>query len=280
MTLAEATQLAFFQRAILAGILASVACGIIGTYVVTKRMASISWGLSHAAFGGVGIGYFLGGNPIIGAVIFTIISAIVIGTAYLRQNQTLDTLIAIMWSLGMAVGVVFISLAPGYTPDLSGYLFGSILFVPYDYVCIVALLDLLLLLVVFLWKDHFEAVCFDEEYARVTGLHVDWIFLSLLILTSLAVVMLMRVVGVIMLIAMLTTPAVIAQQWSGSLRRMMIVATAVAGICTVGGLFLNYYLSAMRGINIPTGPLIIIASVLFYGISTVAKQFASRPKQL
>jgi zinc transport system permease protein len=264
----EALALPFFQRALVAGLLASVACGIIGTYVVVKQISSISGGLSHAAFGGVGLGYLLGFDPTLGATLFALASGAFIGVAYRRLRSSLDTLISMVWSGGMALGILFVALAPGYAPDLMSYLFGSILFVPDGYVKLTAALDGLLVVVVALLFKELQAVSFDEEFAEVMGVPVQAVFQVLLALTSLAIVVLMRVVGVILVIALLTIPAAVARQWSESLVRMMTLSSVVGAMCTTGGLFLSYGLSERFGLNVPTGPLIIVLAVVVYGASS------------
>lgn len=263
----EALALPFFQRVLLAALLASLACGIIGSYVVAKRIASISGGLSHAAFGGVGLGYLAGFPPMLGAAGFGLLAGLVVGLAQRRLGSGLDTLIAIVWSVGMALGIVFVALAPGYAPDLMTYLFGSLLFVPWEYVGVVAALDLAIVLAVVLFHRLFEAVCFDEEYAEVAGVRAEAVFLGLLALTALAIVTLIRVVGVILAIALLTIPAAAARPWVSSLRAMMALSVALCAASSVGGLFLSYALSASFGISVPPGPLVILLAALAYGLS-------------
>jgi zinc transport system permease protein len=267
----EALGLPFFQRVLVAGLLASVACGIIGTYVVAKRIASISGGLAHAAFGGVGLGYLLGFSPMLGAAGFGLLAGLAIGVAARRLRAGLDTLIATVWSVGMALGVVFVALAPGYAPDLTSYLFGSLLFVPSSYVALIGLLDVAIVLTVFPLFKEFQAVSFDEEFAEVAGVRVEAFFLLLLALTSLAIVTLIRLVGVILAIALLTIPAAIGRQWSSSLGRMMLIATAVCATCTTAGLLLSYGLSDTFDLSVPPGPLIILVAVALYGASSVAR---------
>ncbi len=152
----EALSLGFFQRALLAGILTSIVCGIIGSFVVVKRFASISGGLAHAAFGGIGIGFALGLDPLLGAVGFCVLCAVIIGLIYRKQQQSLDTLVAMVWSVGMALGILLISLTPGYAPNLNSYLFGSILFVPKSYLYLIAVLDIVVLAVVTLLFNQFQ----------------------------------------------------------------------------------------------------------------------------
>jgi zinc transport system permease protein len=263
----EALELPFFQRVLVAGLLASVACGILGTYVVSKGMASISGGLSHAAFGGVGLGYLLGFPPMVGAVGFGVLAAVAVALAYRRLRSSLDTLISTVWALGMALGIIFVALAPGYAPDLMSYLFGSLLFVSWDYVAVVAVLDLLIAIAVGLLYKELQAVSFDEEFAEVAGVPIERLLLLLLAVIALAVVTLIRVVGVILVIALLTVPAATARHWSHTLARMMFVATVVAAGCTTAGLFLSVGISSAFALSVPPGPLIIVLAVAGYGVS-------------
>ncbi|MDP2483099.1 MAG: metal ABC transporter permease [Candidatus Palauibacterales bacterium] len=266
----------FFQRAIVAGLLAALASGIIGTYVMARRIVSISGGLAHAAFGGIGLGYLLGFPPMAGALGFGLLSAIGIGVAELRLRQGLDTLIAMVWAVGMALGIVFASLAPGATPDLLSYLFGNILFVPPAYLWYTGGLDVLLLVVVAFLYRPLQAVAFDEEFSWVAGVPVAALFLLILGLTALTVVVLIRVVGVILVIALLTIPAAIARHWAHGLVRMMVLATAIGAVCITSGLFSSYALSAGADVNVPTGPFIILLSAGLYGVSAFAHRFVGR----
>ncbi|MHC4339725.1 MAG: metal ABC transporter permease [Planctomycetota bacterium] len=275
----EALDFPFFQRALMAGLLASLACGVVGSYVVVKRIASISGGLAHAAFGGVGLGYLLGFEPILGALGFALLSGIGIGITYRRLGEGLDTLVAMVWSVGMAMGVLFVALSPGYAPDLMTYLFGSILFVGMEYVVAVLLLDLVILLVVWALFRRLEALIFDEEYAEVAGVRVGPHFLLLLALTSLAVVTLIRIVGVILVIALLTIPAVVARRWSGSLLRMMVGATLIGAACTAAGLFLAYGLGSGLDVDVPTGPLIVLLAASAYGVSEAVHLIRHRGRE-
>jgi zinc transport system permease protein len=267
----EALSLPFFQRVLAAGLLASVACGVIGTYVVAKRITGITGGLAHASFGGVGLGYLLGFSPMLGAAGFGLAAGIAIGIAYRQMRSSLDTLISTVWAVGMALGILFVSLTPGYAPDLTSYLFGSLLFVPWEYVGLVALLDVVIVTTVLLLFKEFKAVVFDEEFAEVVGVPVGPIFLLLLALTSLAVVTLIRVVGVILAIALLTVPAAIGRQWSDGLARMMVIAVAVSAFATTAGLFGSYWLSSAIDVSAPPGPLTILIATGLYGLSSIAR---------
>jgi zinc transport system permease protein len=274
----EALSLPFFQRVLLAGLLASLACGVIGTYVVAKRISSISGGLSHAAFGGVGLGYLSGFPPMLGAAGFSLLAGVLIGVAQRRLHTGLDTLIAMVWSVGMALGIVFVALAPGYAPDLMSYLFGSLLFVPWSYVAVVAVLDLGILISVLLFHRFFEAVCFDEEFTEVAGVRAGSVFLGLLALTALAIVTLIRVVGVILAIALLTIPAATARPWVNSLAGMMGVSVVLCAFSTVVGLCLSYWLSAAFSISAPPGPLVILLAAFLYGVGAALRALLDRSR--
>ena len=268
----EALSQPFFQRVLLAGLLASLACGVIGTWVVAQRRATLSGGLSHAAFGGVGLGYLLGFNPMLGAAGFGVASALVVGLAYRRLGSGIDTLISMIWAVGMALGIVFIALAPGYAPDLTSYLFGSLLFVPWSYLWLVAALDVLICGVIWLVFKELQAIAFDEEFAEIAGVRVEPLFLMLLSLTGLAVVTLIRVVGIILAIALLTVPAAIARHWSDSLARMMVIASAVCAAATTAGLLLSWSLADAFGVSAPPGPLVILLVALLYAISAAVRR--------
>jgi zinc transport system permease protein len=248
----------FFRNALFAGLLASIACGIIGSYVVVKRMVALSGGISHAAFGGIGLGYFLGFDPILGAVGFALLVSTGIGILREKAVQNLDTLIGAVWAAGMALGILFISLTPGYAPDLFSYLFGNILLVPQGDLLLMGVLALVITGTVIIVYSPLLAVTFDEEYARVMNLPVTALMLLLLGLTALTVVMLIRVVGIILVIALLTLPAAIAREYAGEMRRMMILAVAGGMIFTFSGIWLSYLF------DIPSGATIILVSVIAY----------------
>ena len=266
-----ALALPFFRHALAAGLLAAVACGVIGSYVVVKEIASISGGLAHAAFGGVGLGYLLGFDPMLGAVGFGLLSGAGIGVAYRRRTQGLETLVSMVWAVGMALGVIFLAMVPGYAPDLAAYLFGNILLVSPTWILLAALLDGAVLLAVVLWHRPLQALCFDEEFAEVVGVPVTALLLLLLGLTALTVVLLIRVVGVILVIALLTIPAATARPWAATLGRLMALSTAVGATAIVGGLWLAWWLSIGPGIDLPTGPLIVIVAGALYGISKLVR---------
>jgi len=271
-----ALRLPFFQRALIAGLLASIACGVVGSFVVVKRITSISGGLSHAAFGGIGLAFALGISPNLGAIAFAVSAGILLAQIYLHRPNLLEPAISTLWAGGMALGILLIALTPGSAPDLLSYLFGSILFVPRDFLLFALALDFFIVGTVALTFKELQATVFDETFARSLGIPVDTLFHAILVLTSLAVVVLIRVVGIILIIALLTVPAVIARQWCQSLGRMMWMATGIGVLSTTTGLFLSYYLSAVHKLDAPTGPLIVLFSIILYGFSSFLVRMRTR----
>jgi len=274
--IAEALSYPFFQRALIAGLLASIACGIVGTFVVVRGIASISGGLAHAAFGGVGLGYLMGFDPTLGALGFGLASAFGVEIAERRLKQGIDTLVAMVWAIGMAVGIVFIALAPGPKPDLMGYLFGNILFVPSQFLLFIAGLDIVIVVSVLLLFRRLEAVAFDEEFAWVIGMPVEILSLIQLALVATTVVILIRVVGVILVLALLTMPAAIARHWTDAMAPMMILATLVGAACITVGLFVSWPLSSVFSLEVPTGPAIVLLAALLYALSAILRRILTR----
>jgi zinc transport system permease protein len=246
----EIFQYQFMQRALIAAVLVSVACGVVGSYVVIKRIVSLSGAISHAAFGGVGIGYFLGVNPVLAAIPFSVISAIAIGGVKQISDISEDTSIGILWSVGMAIGVIFINLTPGYAPDLFSYLFGSILTVNNTDLYIMLILDIVIIATVYIFRREFLSVSFDEEFSKVVGLPALLVYMLLLALVALSVVVLIKVVGVILLIALFTIPAAISKQYTYNLKNLMILATILGIVLTTVGLILSYIFNLASGATI------------------------------
>ncbi|MCK5699191.1 MAG: metal ABC transporter permease [Candidatus Aenigmarchaeota archaeon] len=259
----DVLQYDFMRYALVAGVLASIACGIIGTYVVTKRIVFISGGISHAAFGGIGLGYFLGVSPFLGAIAAGVFFAVVMGFFGRKMGQRDDTVIGVVWSFGMAMGILFVYMTPGYAPDMMGYLFGSILAVPLSEIYLMFALDVVIVATVWVFYKEFFAVCFDEEFARVRGVKVDFVNVVLLCLIALTVVLLIRVVGIILVIAMLSIPAAIAGRFVHDMRRMMGVAVLVGAVFMVAGLGVSYAL------DLPSGATIILVAVAGFVLSGV-----------
>jgi zinc transport system permease protein len=266
----EALQYDFMKNALAAGVLAAVACGIVGVYVVVKRIVFISGGIAHASFGGVGLGFLLGINPVLGALFFTLASALGIGTLSRRTSLPEDTVIGIFWAVGMALGIIFIGLSPGYAVDLFSYLFGNILFVPTSDLVLMLVLDAVIALVVFLLYKEFMAVSFDEDFGIVVGVPVERLYLILLCLIALTVVVLIRVVGVILVIAMLTIPAAVAKQFTYNLKKMMFLSALLGIIFVLCGLWLSYEL------DLASGATIVIVSGVFFLIFWGFRRLGSR----
>ena len=245
--LTDLQQYQFLQNALLTGILASVACGIIGTYIVIRRISYIADGIAHAVLGGMGAALYLhkvyhwhGVQPLHGALVAAIIAAVIIGVVSLRAKQREDTVISALWAVGMATGIIFISRTPGYSEDLMGYLFGNILMVSSSDLWMLAGLDTAIIAIGLLFYNQFLAVCFDQEFARVRGVRVDLFYLLLLSLAAFTVVVLATVVGIVMVIALLTLPIGIAALFSTTMWRMMIISAILCGIFTTSGLAVSY----------------------------------------
>lgn len=260
----------FMQNAVIIGLLASVACGVMGTYVVVKRIVFVSGGISHAVLGGMGIAYYYGLDPIHGAVVAALVAALVIGSVSLRYHQYEDTLIGALWAIGMAVGILFIYKTPGYNVDLMSYLFGNILMVKTENIRVLGYLDAFIILSVILFYKRFLAVCFDDEYSQLQGVGVVGTYLILLCLIALTVVILIQVVGIILVIALLTLPAATARHYARSLRQMMILASILGAVFTTSGLIVSY------GPDLPAGATIIVIAGLAYLLTTALKGLALR----
>jgi len=215
-----------------------------------KRVVSISGGIAHTSFGGIGLGYYIGISPVLGAVFFTLLSALTMGLVTRRTRIPEDTVIGVLWALGMALGIIFIALTPGYAPDLFSYLFGNILTVPFFDLMLMLILDVvIIILVAFLYKE-FLYLSFDEEFSTVSGVPTEGLYLLLLCLIALTVVVLIRVVGIILVIALLTIPAALARQFTHSLKKMMLLAILASVFFTISGLWISYVLNLASGATI------------------------------
>jgi len=259
----EALQFGFMRNALMAGVLVSVACGVIGTFIVVKRIVFISGGIAHAAYGGIGLGYYLGVNPVLGAIFFSMAAALGMGLVQRKTRQRADTVIGVMWAIGMAIGIIFVDLTEGYKADLMSYLFGSILAVPSSDLLIMLVLDLVIILLVILFYKELLAISFDEVFATVENVPVNALYLTLMCMVALTVVMMMRVVGLIMVIAMLTMPAAISGQFVKDMKKMMVLASILGVIFTTTGLWLSYFL------NLTSGATIILVSGAAYLVNSL-----------
>lgn len=255
----------FMQNALWAGILASFSCGIMGAYVVARRISYIAGAIAHCVLGGMGAaGYaraVLGwqwAHPMLGAALAAIAAAVIIGMVSLRASQREDTIIGAVWAVGMAVGILFIARTPGYDTDLMGYLFGNILMVTSTDLWLMAALDAVIAVAAVVFYNRLLAVCFDEEFARLRGLRTDIYYMLLLCLTAMTVVLLSTVVGIIMVIALLTLPAGSAGVFCRRLSGVMAWAVLLCMGLTSGGLALSY------GPDLPTGAVIIVLAGVVY----------------
>ncbi len=264
----------FMQNALLAGFMTSIACGISGTFVVIKRITFISGGIAHSILGGIGIAYFLGINPLIGAFVSAVLSAVLLGIIKIKSNENEDTLIGALWAIGMAVGVIFISLTPGYNTDIMSFLFGNILLVSKSDLWILLFLNIFILTVVFIFFRQFIAISFDEELAKLRGLSTNLLYILLLIVIAVTIVVLIKIVGLILVIAMLTLPSAISRLFTKSPSKMMIVSSILGFIFVITGLFVSFKP------NLPPGATIIVINGIFYILSLFLKNRMIRNKKL
>jgi len=246
-------QYEFIRNAVIAAVLVNIACGIVGTYVVIKKIVFISGGISHAAFGGIGLGYFLGIPwipPIVAAIPFSLLSAITIGLISKRSKLSEDAAIGIIWAVGMASGIIFINLTPGYAPDLFSYLFGNILTIPVSDLYIMLVMDFIIILIVALFFKEFNAASFDEEFSTVIGIPNRILYLVLLCMVALSAVVLIRIVGIILVIALLTIPSSICRQFTYNMKKLIISSIVTGIILTITGLWISYLLDLASGATI------------------------------
>lgn len=248
----------FLQNALLSGILASIVCGVIGVIIVEKKLVMMSGGIAHTAYGGVGLGYLLGFEPILGAFAFSLVAALGIGHISRKGGARTDVIIALFWSFGMALGILFIAFMKGYPPDISSYLFGSILSVTrMDLYLMLSLTAIVLLMVVIFYND-WKAYLFDQEFAFVLGIRTAFLEYLLLVLVAMTVVVLIRVVGIILVLALLTAPAATAGLLTRDLKNRMALSGGLGIVFCISGLWLSYEL------NIASGASIVLVSVVCY----------------
>ncbi len=265
-------QYPFWRRAIYTGLLASVLFGVIGTYVVIKRVVFISDGIAHSSFGGIGLSFFVSAylffslDPLLGAAIFALLSAVGIGLMSKEKVQREDTAIGIIWVMGMAIGALFYRMTPGYKPSMESFLFGNIYMIRRTDVYLLLVLVIGVLITVIFLYNELQAVSFDDEFAKVSGLNTDAIYILLLILVALSIVFLLRFVGIILVIAMLTIPASISSGRSSDIKKIMFFSWILSLIFVMLGLFISYLF------NTPAGPSITILAGVVFGIDMVEKK--------
>ena len=266
----EALQFEFMRNALLAGILVSIVCGILGTLIVVNRIVFISGGIAHASFGGIGLAFYIGMSPALGAAIFALAVSMVMGIASVKNKERADTVIGVMWAIGMALGIILIELTPGYNADVMSYLFGSILTVPKSDIWYMLSLNILVFFVVFFFYKEFIAMSYDEEFAFVMGIPVRLLYFVLLAMISLSVVMIIRVVGLILVIALLTIPPYIAEKYTTSLAKTMVLSSLLGMLFTTAGLWFSY------NYNIASGATIIMVGGVAFFISLALDAFGGK----
>ncbi|QZT35828.1 metal ABC transporter permease [Halosquirtibacter xylanolyticus] len=248
----------FFQNALIAAIFASISCGIVGSYIVAKRMVFISGGITHASFGGVGLGYLMGFNPLYGAGVFAMLSACIV--EYIRSKSHIreDSAIGMIWAAGMAIGILLVSLTPGYAPDLMSYLFGDILTVTMTDIYWMAGVTLLMITFFTFFHRVITAIAFDESYAKTLRLPVKWINYTIAIIMALTIVVNIRISGIILVISLMTIPQATAQKFTHQLGYMMIHSIWIGFLGIFSGLYMSYLL------DIPSGSSIIISEIVIF----------------
>lgn len=254
----EALQYDFMQNAIVSAILVSLAAGVIGSLVIVNRITFLAGGIAHSAYGGIGLAIYLGLPVLFGATVFAIINAIVIAALTLRKRNRVDSLIGIMWAFGMAIGIIFVDLTPGYNVDLMSYLFGSIIAVSSNDIIYLLVIDIFILVSVMLFYKQILAVSYDSEFASLRGISVKFFYTLILVLSALSVVAAIKVVGLILVIALLTIPTYLAEVFAKKLSSMMIISSLFAGFFSILGLLLSYFYDISSG-----------ASIIIVGVATL-----------
>jgi zinc transport system permease protein len=255
----EVLQFEFMRNALYAGILTSIICGIIGTLIVVNRLVFLAGGIAHSAYGGIGLAFFFGWPYLLGATGFSFVVAMVMAGVSLKAKERADTIVGVLWAVGMASGILLLDLTPGYNVDLMSYLFGSILSVPRsDLVTMVAIGLAILLLVSYFFRD-LLAMSYDEEFAQIRGMPVKRLYYMLIGMVAVTVVMVVQVVGLILVIALLTIPPSISEKYTKSLAKMMLCSCFLGMIFTTGGLWLSYRYDMTSG-----AAIIFLAGVVFF----------------
>lgn len=263
----DALQFDFMQHAVLAGILTSIACGVIGSIVVVNRIVFVGGGIAHAAYGGIGLAFFLGISPLLGAMGFALAVSVIIAAITLKKKERIDTIIGVIWAAGMALGVILIDITPGYNVDLMSYLFGSILTVPYSDLVLMTVLDVIILGVIFFYYRDILALSHDEDFALTVGVPTQVLYFVLLALIALTTVVIIRVVGLILVIALLAVPPYIAEHRSSSLAKMMLISTGLSLFFVLSGLYLSYRF------NLTSGAAIIAVSIVIFALDFLTGRF-------
>lgn len=262
----EALEYSFVQNALIAGLLISLIAGIIGSLVVVNKITFLTGGIAHSSYGGIGLAIYLGLPVLFGATVFALISAIIIAFLTIYNKNRADSIIGIMWAFGMAIGIIFIDLTPGYNVDLMSYLFGSIIAVSSEDIYYLSILNILIISIIVVFYKQILAVSYDSEYASLRGINVKIFYTLILILASLCVVSAIKAVGLILVIALLTIPTFLAEVFASRLSTMMVLSSIFAMIFTTLGLIISYLY------DISSGASIIVVAVLCLGLVKVFKR--------
>lgn len=254
----------YFQHALLGSFFTCIACGIVGSYIVAKRLVFISGGITHASFGGLGLGFFLGINPILSALIFSILSTFGVEWLSKRENVREDSAIAAIWSLGMALGVICIFLTPGYAPNISAYLFGNILTVTETDLWMISSLSVLLIVGFCLFFKQILYTSFDREFAQTKGLPVGFIEHLMMLSIAITIVCSIRLIGIMLLLSLLTIPQMTSNLFFSRFKTIIIYSVLFGMLGCIGGLFLSYYM------NVPSGATIIFIQVIIFFLCKIA----------
>lgn len=257
--MSEMLSLNFMQNAFLGGILVSIICGFVGSLIVINKMSFIAGGVAHGAYGGIGLAFFLGISPLLGASVFSLFLALLVAFITQKNKERFDSVIGAIWAFGMAIGIILIDLSPGYNTDLMSYLFGSILAVNSQTLTFIGICDIIFVLLILTFYRQFLALSFDMEFAKLRGVKTEFFYYLLVVMMSFSVVAAIQVVGLILVIALITIPPFIAEKISKNLFFMMINATLISAVFCVGGLILSYKFNLTSGASI-----ILIASLCFF----------------
>lgn len=255
----EALQFEFMRNAVMAAIMASAICGVIGTLVVVNRIVFLAGGIAHAAYGGIGLAFFLGLPYFVGIFGFSVVASMIMAAITLKEKNRADTFIGVVWAVGMALGVILLDIKEGYNVDLMSYLFGSILTVPSSELYIMAGLSLFIVIIVGFYYHDFLAMSYDQEFAQLRGVSVKPLYFLLIGMIALSVVMVIKVVGLILIIALLTIPPFIAERYTNSLLQMMLFSGFLSIIFSLVGLWFSYKLNLTSGATI-----IMVAAFAFF----------------
>ncbi|NLN87886.1 MAG: metal ABC transporter permease [Syntrophomonadaceae bacterium] len=263
----------FMQHALLAALFSSIACGIMGTIIIEKRLVMMSGGIAHTAFGGIGLGYYLGIEPMTGALGFSSLSSL--GIAYLKRNSrtNTDVLMGMFWPLGMALGILFISFAPGYPPDMTSYLFGDILTVSGPDLIYMLVLDAIIVVTVAAFFDLITVYLFDEEFGTALGLNMTFMDYLTFLLIGLTVVVIIRVIGIILILALLCVPPAVARMHTNNLKKMMLMSILLGVVFCLLGLWVSYRLQVASG-----AAIVIIAVLAYFGSVGLERMVAGKTR--